>query len=424
MVTVTYQELAQLDVDYPGVTSRIEAYTGSRQTYGLNTPIDVLDIIDNVGLDDGVLALAYAVPDTTALCQTLAIECLKASMLPWDAVFPGNSRLRDFLHDVELYLETKTTPVTPKVDYCGDPIPGFYGVIPLGQLTDKYDSMKASSDTLSLIGTYYARSFWMTSAAPFTQAAIDYWQASDPLRVSVDSQDRNSTDYATILAQPLSDYPVQNIIAVLTADPDYYFKQSAQFGVQLTPGYTYYGIIIHRSIDNGQAEDPVSYEHLAVQMLLDQLSQLIDMVVYDVNLLPSIIVGIRSYMLQYETERRLQLGVIMPRLQELQTAGAFPNKTHNPVLDAYEQAIIDSGLNQRAQLLRDVTYLSNFDADLSGTIDAVERAAMENDMRSQMKLAREATANAFLTVVESEYNALGQLSSGQRITDVLTTYLL
>ena len=428
MVTVTYRQLNPMDTDYPGVTTRIEAYTGSRQSYGLDMPINVLDIIDNVGLDDGILTLDYAVSNTLPLCQILAIECLRASMIPWETIFPGDSRLRDFLHDAELYLETKDTPGTPKVDYCGDEIPGFYGTIPVNQLTDQYNSIKASSDALSLVGTFYMNSSWLTSGGPFSQAAIEYLENSATGRWTIDLQDRNSVDYVTIPATALTGYTTQNINSILATDPDYYFKESAQFDVQIVPSYTHYGIIFHRILNgifvSATLDEQISYEHLAVQMLVDQLAQLFMMLVYDVNLLPSIIVGIKSYMLQYETELRLKLGASMPRLQALKTDGSFANKTHDPTVDAAEQTILNAGLNRRAELLRNPIYVRTFDTNLSGTLTAAERAALENGVRAEMKIAREGAANTLFNAAEVEYNALTQLSSNQRLIDIITPYLL
>lgn len=430
MITVTYRQLDAMDTDYPGVSSRIEAYTGSRQSYGLDTPINVLDIIDNVGLDEGLTAMLYTDSDIVYMSQAMALDCMKASMLPWEVIFPGDTRLRDLLQDLTVYLETKDNPVTPKEDYCGDPIPGFYGVIPESQLTDAYNSIKASSDALSITGSYYEASWWMTGGGPYSQAAIDYWEWLGAGRWYVDERDRNSTDFASIPnPQPLSGYPItKTIVEVLAEDPDYFFKESAEFDAQIVPGYTYYGVILHRvlngSFSSSDLDEPINYMHVAVQMLVAQVKQLINMIVYDVNVFPSLTVGIRTYMLEYETERRMQLGIIIPRLQELRISGKFPNKTYNPTVDSYEQVVIDAGLNKRAELLRDYAYLSSFDADLSGTITASERATMEADVRARMLTARSEQASTLFTEVETEFNNLAQLSSAQRLVDIITPYLL
>jgi hypothetical protein len=430
MVTVTYRQLEPMDTDYPGVLSRIENYTGVRGIYGLDTPINVLDIIDNVGLDDGILTLNYAASDTLALCETLAIECLRGNMEPWVAVFPGDTRLTDLLTDIEAYIATKDTPDTPKKDYCGDDVPGFYGTIPVNQLTERLASMESSANALTLVQDYYVDSYWMAGGGVWTPAAIEYWNSwGGGGRWSISTEDQNSTDYVTAEPQNLSGYTEQNINTMLSVDPDYYFNESINEYAQAANNHNiYYGVIVNRPVNglfgSSVVDEPMNYTNLAVQMLIDQLDLLIAMATNEANLLPGIIAGIRGYMLQYETDLRLALGVIMPRLQELKNNGAFPNLTHNAALASAEQAIINAGLNKRAELLRDASYLATYDTNLSGTLSAVERTALEVGIRAAMVDARKTLAETLFEAAEATYNGLGELSSGQRTIDIITPYLL
>lgn len=436
MIAVTYRQLANVETDYPGsaIMTRIEKYTGARTLYGLDTPINVLDIITNVNLNDGVLTLTYA-DNVIGLCQTLAIECMKASLAPWDAVFSGDTRARNLLDNMTLYLASVGIPQVPKKDYCGDPIPGFYGVIPANQLLDAHTSIKASVDALSLTGRFYTNSWWITQSAPFTAAQLAYWQSPwAAAQWAIDSQDQNAVDIVvTDHPLPLAGYVEKNIDDTLLLDPDYYFKESVdQFDMQraTSAGHeTYYGIIIHKPLDGsmpgGTEGNPLSYENSAVKLLSDLLKMTYTMVVYKVNLLPFIIIGIRECMRQYVTEQRLRIsGSILPRLLDLSKHGIFPNLTHESAVTIYEQQVINAGLNKRAELLRSSAYIHTFDADLSGTINSTERVNLEETIRVEMIAARKANALAAYNAAKATYDTLPQLSAGQYLVDVVTPYLL
>ena len=69
-----------MDTDYPGISSQIEGFTGARQVYGIDTPINILDIIDNVSLTVGLLALSYS--DAQTVCEFAAIAVIRGNMDP------------------------------------------------------------------------------------------------------------------------------------------------------------------------------------------------------------------------------------------------------------------------------------------------------------------------------------------------------
>jgi hypothetical protein len=163
----------------------------------------------------------------------------------------------------------------------------------------------------------------------------------------------------------------------------------------------------------------------AVKIMVKNVWELFLESIYNINLFPYIADGIKIYMRQYEAERRLQLGgTIIPRLEQLSTTGAWPNKTHNDPVAASEQAIIDAGLNRRAELMHDLTYLNTFDSNVSGTLSAAERANLENDVRTKMRETRKSTASALFAAAQAEYDSLSNLSENQRLIDIMTPYLL
>jgi hypothetical protein len=405
-----------MDTDYPGVSAQIEGFTGSRQSYGLDKPINVLDIMEHVSLAVGLLVLEYANVDT--LCATLAIAVLQGNMDPW---FAGDVRLSNFLSDAALYLQTKDNPVTPKLDYCGDPIPGFYGVIPLSQLTDAYASMKASSDALDLnAGTTYADSYWILQGAPYTPAQIAYYEATlGPGGATIDVAYVNTVDPIMNAATPIPGYDTP--ISAFSTNPNVFSNDSATFDAQ-TPSGTQYGLLVHQPINQSGAP-PVSYTNTAIQMLVSQLSLLLTMLTQDVTLLAAIVSGVQNYMLQFATEQRLQLAASLARLNELAITGDFSNPTDDPAVSADEQTINNAALNTRSTLLHDLGYIMGFSSDTL-TISATDRANMENDVRAQMRATRKATAESLLATRQAQYDGLADLYSDARIVGILTPYLL
>lgn len=419
MVAVTYRQLIPMDTDYPGVSSQIEGFTGARQVYGLDTPINVLDIIDNVSLAVGLHALTYA--DVPIVCAHIAIACLRGNMDPW---FAGDTRLTNFLDALETYLATQDNPATPKLDSCGDPVPGFYGVIPVSQLTDALASITASSDALDLnAGVVYTYSYWRLNTVPYTLAQIAYWQEQAVLGgYTVDLM--NTLDAIAGPARALPGYVTQSITNALLANPDTFINDSAAFDVQGPPDAQTshsYGFLTHIPIDQSDAT-PVSYLNTAIQMLVARLAALLIMITEDVNLLSSITSATQTYMSQYSSEMRLQLGPTISRLHELSITGVFPN-SNDPNIAAEEQLIINAGLNERSNLLHDVAYITSFSNDgvlLTGT----ERSTLETAVRVQMKAARMSTAASLLAARQAQYDALAGLYSDARIVDFITPYLL
>ena len=423
MVTVTYRQLIPMDTDYPGISSQIEGFTGARQIYGLDTPINILDIIDNVSLTVGLWALSYA--DAQVVCENIAIACLRGNMDPW---FAGDVRVTNLLTDIETYLATKDTPGTPKLDSCGDPVPGFYGVIPLSQLVDNLAAIKVSSDALDLnAGTIYKHSYWLTQGMPYSPAQIAYWQAQAIIdgRYTVDLVGVNTTDPVNNAAQPIPGYVPTNIAAPLLLNPNTFSNDSATFDVQ-NPSGSDYGLLIHETINSKNFDIsgiPVSYINTAIQMLVDQLSQLVLMITENVNLLPGIVSATQNYMMQYATEQRLKIGPEIARLNDIGLTGIFPVATNDPNMVADEQAINNAGLNERAALLHNQTYITSF-SNNGTTLTGAERATLENAVRAQMKAVRISTAAALYASRQAQYDALAQLYSNARIVSLITPYLL
>jgi uncharacterized protein YbcI len=427
MITITYNQLGEnVDTEHVGLVSRLEGLTGPRELYGLDQPINILDIIDHVSLDDGLICFEY-LSNSFSTKVSIAINCLKAHTLPWSKVFPGDTRMLDLINSIDLYYQSKDIVPVPKTDYCGDAIPGFYGVIPINQITDSLASIVASVNAQNTVGVVYWHYFYALKTSPWTQEEID--AANAPALVSGEYEymttgGLNVTDPTILTATNLHSYTPQQIDEALLRDPDFYLKDSYLWDSQIDPGYAY-PCLVRRRILMGidDQNDLINYFTLAVQDIANILQIVIDMVLYDAGDLTPIIIGIRKYMWEYETGRRLEMASLLARMNDIKR-GFLCGPTGDPISATYEQQLIDAGLNARAGFMRNSVIINSYDTNMDGILSDAERTALENGARALMVATRAALGTQIYNQLYAEMVALPTLSSGQSLVDVLTPYLL
>lgn len=412
------------------VLNALERYFGARSVYGIDTPIDCLTVFEACGIAVGCNCLSY-VPGITNLRTTLAIECLRAHLTPWDTVFPGDNRVRNLLDLMTLYLQSRDVVVTPRQDSCGKDIPGFYGVVDENTIIDLLADIKASTDALPIIRDFYEYRYWSGYGSDDTGSLSPLWV--------VDPRDRGTFDPTAYHASPLYNYQSKMINNAMSLDPithlpidpdlydpDYYFKESyQQFDLQVDVSHTAYRNIIVAVIKDRYATAPSNHTQVACQLLVNLLSQAKMMILYDCNSLNSILVGIKEVMSCHASQLRMQMQPVLNRVYNLQegmwTQTVYPSETY---IQQIEQTVIDIGLNLRASLLRDIDYVRSFDTDHDGMINADERARMETDVRARMVSARAAYAMTLYTQLQAQYASLTTLYDGSSILSVITPYLM
>src|SRR5690606_5294147 len=106
------------------LVQRLEDMTGSRFAYGLDTPIQLVDIRNSLGLETASTLLAYANEDPLEASKNIAIGWVNANASLWNVLFPNDNRLVDLVYYCQQYLANSGPTSVPRVDYCGDDIPG------------------------------------------------------------------------------------------------------------------------------------------------------------------------------------------------------------------------------------------------------------------------------------------------------------
>jgi hypothetical protein len=418
MISVTYNQLANLD---DATISKIEALTGSRASYGLDTPISIYSIVTGLDLQTGLEALEY-VPDSEIIRKLIAVSLVRSKQGIWEAVWGGDTRFTQLLDLLENYAATNGAEGTPARDYCDDPIPGFYGTVPPGVLTDRMSSIQASSDALNLSDTPQVHSFWMTNGAPWTQDMVDYWNTLAVGRWTMLTQGLNTIEPVANLTNVgvLPDYTLVNIVDQLSKDGDWFFKQSLVYDTVVVEGYTTYGAIVHRPInDSGNAA--VNYLYVAGQSLVSALSMAVSLVLNDAGSLPLVASTLQDASINYAGGSRIRIMSRLARLRDMRR-GTFPFLTGGSVNDV-EQLVLDSGENKRAELCRNVTFVQSFSGG-NPTLSLDQRALMEIAVRAGIQSARSAKATELFDALTLEYTGLAELENKQILVDSTTPYLV
>ena len=452
MLTITYRQLVQMDIDYPGRTSEIEVWTGNRAIYGLDKSISILDIIEHVNLDVGTLCLDYVEDDISILSSTITIECLRANLTPWNDVFPGDTRVVDLLNMLEMYIQNIDIPAIPDKDACGKDIPGFYGIVPESQITDALALIKASTDALDLTPVTYTHSYWSVNGAPWTEEMIAEYMIAADGRWSIDTQYMNTIDPDSFLAYTPSYYSEQNINYIMTIDPDHYLKESTSiFDIQNSPGY---GIIIRNTITNWNSPNTAQYnnKHLSCQMLVDNLSLAVLGALNTVNVTNSVLTGIIEYMRLYAAEKYFELQAAQARLLDINptftklgatliltyfktftiyggggVTGTWAQDTHSSAyISNLEQQILNAGFSIRAEIMRDPVFVINaYDSNANGVLSASERAQLEQYAKILMRYARLEKCSELQMGISGQVDALPLLYDDRyRIIPTITPYLI
>jgi hypothetical protein len=418
MISVTYNQLTDLD---DATISKIEALTGSRASYGLDTPISIYSIVTGIDLATGLEALEY-VPDSEILRKLIAVSLVRSKQGIWEAVWGGDTRFMQLLDLLENYAATNGAEGTPARDYCDDPIPGFYGTVPPGVLTDRMASIQASSDALNLSDNPQVHSFWMINGAPWTQAMVDGQNALAVGRWTMLTQGLNTIEPVANLTNVgvLPDYTLVNIVDQLSKDGDWFFRQSLVYDTVVVEGYTTYGAIAHRPVnDSGNA--PVNYLYVAGQSLISALSMAVSLVLNDAGSLPLIASTLQDASVNYAGDSRIRIMSRLARLRDMRR-GTFPFLTGGSVNDV-EQLVLDAGENKRAELCRNVAFVQSFSGG-NTTLSLDQRALMEIAVRAGIQSARTAKATELFDALTLEYAGLASLENKQVLVDSTTPYLL
>lgn len=412
MIQTNYSLLVTPDSD-PNFLQQIESITGSKESYGFNTPINVVDVLDRLGLEPALNCLFYATTDIVALSQVIAIAWVQAHLYAYVAALPNDSRPSDLMYYLELYLQSGN--VTPRFDYCGRDLTGP-GLIPLTQLTDLETTIQATVDALPTLQQTTSYTIMVFNAGPLTDT-----QYANAVGGNIVSLDR---------AHPINDPAIQiptgtigyteQPFSALTSNPDVFVNVNFTYD----PASRIYYAAQWKNINvNGTGTSIIpAFGNLAAQGIGTAAVLASRQVTEGVGFyLSQICNAIRVAIANYNQQQLTLLGPKRSRYQQF-SAGIPAVGSGNAGWDADGQAVMDAGLNRRAQLLRDSTYLQQFDLDFSHSLSSTELVAAEKAIQAEMLTAREAVGLSLYNAVNAQFIAADSITD--TLAAVLRPYLL
>lgn len=407
MIQTTYTLLNSADVD-PNFLQQIQSITGSQSSYGYDTPINVVDVLDALGLEPALTCFIYATTDTTALSQVIGIAWVRAHLYAYLAALPNDARVGDLMYYLDLYLQSGV--VTPRFDYCGRDLTGP-GLIPLSQLTDLETAIQATVDALPTLQQTTTYTLLVFNSGPLTD--LQYANALGGNIISLD-RDNPVNDPAIQVPAGTTGYTEQPISAI-GSNPDVFVN--AQFTYDPTSKVYYSAKWKNENVDGSGQSIIAAFGNLAAQGIGSAAVLASRQVTEGVaHYLSQICNAIRVAITNYNSQQLTVLGPKRSRYRQF-ADGIPATGSGIPEWDTDGQTVMDAGLNRRAELLRDQTYLAQFDTDFSLSLSSTELVAAEHAIQAEMLTTRKAVGLALYNVVNA------QVLSADTITDTLAATL-
>lgn len=394
--------------------------TGNRMTYGLDTPIYLVDLLDKATLPEIATLLDYCVQNTQSIKRIIAIELVKAHLGPWLQYTNRNDKLFNLMVFSERYMDSQID-TSIRTDYCGDPIPG--SVVNTSQVTNKITEIEAIISSWTYTAEAPSVYTW-TPVGPTAKSnndipanQRDLWQyLTGPDDLQKDPYGASNASIA-IPSTVISG----NIDTMLANDPNIFFKQSELIKASKLSRETYYYQRVQIFPRNGEV---TFIDHLAesaryvaraaihaAKMALGASGCLSTVVL----LLQRSIKSYHSYSYRETNKSFLRInelgGMIMP------VPAAPENTTQYP----QEKLMLDAAEAKRYELLHNVAYIKSFDRDVSGSLSSSERLALEVDVRAQMKAA---ALLAYDTLREDLANSYQNMNMVDSISEIIRPLLL
>lgn len=406
MIVTNYSTLIDEDTTEQFI-QKIEAFTGPRTIYGLNTDINVVDILDNVGIDEALICFYAATTDIRPINTRIGIDLIRNHVLPWQQASTGNSSaLIDLMYFCEQFLLNQEAII--RRDYCGDiiPNPNLDGTI-----NDFITAIQNIIDGLSLTTSIIPVVVWAV-VGPTEEPDDPTWGG----RYSYIPGSHSKDPFALDGFGDMSWY-VENPISSEIAS-DAYMAQSNHILADRTINRFYQKLQIF-DISTG-LDDPPNHANLAAIQLGEAAIEAANQVLYNFPKLNGIAVQIQNGYKEYDINKRLPAFRVIERFRELSQNMIMPLQLLSGTDGQNEALIIQALWARRDVLLRDAAYVQTFDVDLSGGLSLSERQALETDMRAQMVIAAKATAVPILAVYEAALVAI----TSTNIDTVIRPYLL
>lgn len=417
MIQTTYRLLDVLDPNTDTVfIQSIEGITGAWQSYGLDAPINVVNILDTCGFDTALAAFYRATTDVSTLALIIGVALCQAHLYTYTSVFPNDYNAFNLLYLCNLYLSTLGTG-TERVDYCGNSL-GANSAVTTAQIADLASNIQTAAGALSLAGSYPTYAMAIGNSGGYITPEQIANQVGGIL-ISIDSSNP-IIDPANADIRGISGYVSLPTSSSLASDPNYFLKLMKSLNYNLANSDVYYIGIFQPAPTSGYT--PPNYSNLAAQEFATVINLAAQQVIsgfgFSLNTIGSIL---KQAVADYNTNIENLLGSQLARYQQFSN-GVWPLNNGNAQWDADGQVILNAGLNAAAADLRDPTFLSRFDTFSSGSLTEAEMVTAMQQVQADMTAARAAAAQPFLTSINNAIAAAN--TSTDTVNSVFRTYLL
>lgn len=355
--------------DSSPLVAELQSYTGAWQHYGINTPIYLVDILDNLGFTIMLSVSGRAVDWGTNIIQNIGIDAIRTFEFPWKEKFDGSDRLDLVLYYCEKLLEA-TVPEEVRLDACGDPMDA-QGIVSGDTAKQLVALIKTDTDALpseQIVTRYY---HWMTlsyggSSYTVPQSTKDYW---DTIMIGRGQMlwDSLYKDVFTFYTSGNPTWPgIVPIDATLASNIDYFLSAyDSWMSSAQTQNYAYWWVAYERDLT---ADGTIDYDYgvFAAQKVIEAADIAVKQVADNRSSLFEIMMLLRVGLISYYTGKRLEVEGERSFWNDLVTN--WTNGTNYPLKSANStnaswvskvasiQAEIDS---LRVTLLRDADFIKN-----------------------------------------------------------------
>jgi len=369
--------------------------TGNRNTYGLDTPIYILDVLNTMGIHDALLLMDCCIQDVTAIRKIIGIDLARNFQGAWQAYTSAGDmgKLDNLLVFAERCMDAQSADTT-RYDYCGDPIPGSGDVTSaqvdtlITQITAIYDEWVYSIPVQPIY------SWTPVGATTRTNDSIPAYQQDEwayETEAYVDWMNPGSS----LKSSDVASMGNKDIAQSMANDPDTFYNISLQLQQKIldTTNYLYQRVKIW---PRGSDTMVINHEAQAAQYAAKAAIAAARLASRGIGSLTTIMLYCQRAQASTNSANYRAITRAMLRTRELGSMimpyPAFP--ADDPAYDI-EVDIINQAQNLRASLFRDQAFITQYDADYNGDLNATEFIALENGVRTAMKAKAKELSDAY-----------------------------
>jgi len=424
MIIVTWNQLLAGSISSQTTTLIEQKLTGAYQQYGLDTPINVSDILTYCGAQTAIYALDCLLPITLGIEQAAGFDMINAWLSIWNTYLPTNQIMSHLLADT-LTLQAGIAMLPVSLNACGDVVSTLSGITEssvLAEAANLQSFVQSLPQTMQDPGQFATMQcdpnnpqvpFLITpNGTPVTTANFIYSPEFIPV----------PTFLPGYITHPLKEIDPNTGLLVFRADLIQAEDQAFQAYQKAHPGniVPYVTCRINPNYTPGTIDN---YANLAVYYFgMAVVSQAIS-IATGTPLLSTISQYINQAVQNYALDQIQNIQDIQYELLQLYGGSV-------PIESIYDYANTNSIAQQlseiesstRVALINDYAFWESYDVDLSGSLSMTERVAAEIGLNNAVMIAIQQASLTLYNNVSSQINAYSSISSN--IGSILQPYLL